>query len=313
MGDIRAYRLFDFLPLKTPHAMLRGQSMSVEATTGTQPVAPATPPTVPAPEKPTTEVKEAPKPAEDTSAKRFAALAKKEKAIQKQVAEAKALAEQVAKERAEYEAWKKQKAEEEDAWNRNPLDALSKRGWDYKKLTEMVLAGENPTPEMVAKLTAQEELKAWQKSQEAERQRQAEEAAQRAREEEEKAFQDYRVSLTEHIAANSDKYEYCKLFEGHSEDLAVEVQKQHYAKSQRVLSKDEALELVEKYYEGLVDKATTTKKYVAKATPQPKAEEKPSTPAQPRTLTNQLTPSANATRSLTREERIQRALAIGKK
>jgi hypothetical protein len=34
--------------------------------------------------------KEAPKPVEDTSAKRFAALAKKEKSIQKQAAEAKA-------------------------------------------------------------------------------------------------------------------------------------------------------------------------------------------------------------------------------
>jgi hypothetical protein len=54
---------------------------------------------------------------------------------------------------------------------------LSKKGWDYKKLTELVLAGETPTPEMIAKLTAQEELKSWKQQQEEAQLKDAEEAA----------------------------------------------------------------------------------------------------------------------------------------
>jgi hypothetical protein len=236
-------------------------------------------------------------------------LAKKEKAIQKQAAEARALAEQIAKQKAEHEAWQKQRAEEDDAWNRNPLDVLSKKGWDYKKLTELVLAGETPTPEMIAKLTAQEELKSWKQQQEDQRRLEAEEAAKRADQENKKAFDDFRADVQNHVTQNSDKYEYCSLFDGH--EVVVELVKQHYATTQKVLSKDEACELAEKYFEGLVDKATATKKYTAKVQPQPKADNKQPTPAPSRTLTNQLTPSTPAPRPLTREERIERAKRIG--
>jgi hypothetical protein len=284
--------------------------MQVDATTPNpaqpQATAPVTAPNTP---QVAPEAKEAPK--EDTSAKRFAALAKKEKSIQKQAAEAKALAEQTAQARKEFEAWQKQKAEEDEAWNRNPLDALNKKGWDYKKLTDLVLAGETPTPEMVAKLTTQKELKAWQKSQEEAQLKDAEESAKRAQEENQKAFDDFSADVKNHVSQNSDKYEYCNLFAGH--EVAVELVKQQYAMTKRVLSKDEACEMAEKYFEGLVDQATATKKYTAKASPQPKADNKQSTPAPSRTLTNQLTPSTPAPRPLTREERIARAMSVAPK
>ncbi len=271
----------------------------------------------------------APPPQKDAS--RFAALAKKEKGLVLKTNDLKMKEAKVAeKENAliqrevkltEFENLKRDFAT-------NPLKALEYLGISYKELTDYILQGEKPTPELVAK-SVDSKLSAWEKRLEdkekaaEEAQRKAAEAAKLSAEQEHtQAWQEWTGQIVEFVKSNPDKYELINLNE--AAHLVVATIQEHYEKSvaesrlngqkPKVLSHEAAADLVEKFLEDRVKANQAAKKFqtqpAAKGTPDPKQVEKPSKEAPQRTLTNTMTSSApSLLPAKTERERIERAMA----
>jgi hypothetical protein len=297
--------------------------MSTETTTNTttpvveQGNAQATPPLAPA-----TETK-APEPKE---AQRFAALAKREAALVKRDRELKAQIEsdraQLAKERAEFEAWKSQKAEEDALWQSDPVEGLKRRGYDYDKLTQHVLNQGKPTPDKIATRVVREELEAFRREQAEKAKEQQEAADKAAREREQKTFEEtlaqFHDDVTKFCQTEGDKYELINLYGKPAVDIVLATIEKHFQETSKagqpkILSKEEAADLVEKYLEGEAQRISQAKKLTAKATPQPTQEETSQSKEAPlRTLNNNLTPTTTPASPtyITREERLKRALAV---
>lgn len=268
---------------------------------------------------------EAPKEESKTDSKeqasqRFASLAKKEKAIVKRDLDLKAreqsLVEREKKIGEGSDRFEKLKAEAP----MNPLAALESLGITYQQITDFILNQKKPSAELVAAEAARkatrEELDKASKAREDESKKLAEDAAADAKKNHERIITEFRSEVAQFVKANADTYELINLYD-QAEVVSATIE-QHFeatrdAGDPKVMSYKEGCDLVEKYLEEQVDKAKTTKKLQAKADPQPKVESKSPLNAKPRTLTNQLTPSAPAhPRPLSREERIERARQVGK-
>lgn len=293
-------------------------NQSTHQAQGTKPEAPAPAPetqaeptTDPAPVAAVPEKKE-----EEQFSSRFAALARKEKQALQRAQEVKAKEEALmAKEKA---------LQERMAWlekmESNPLEAIKEKGWTYEDITNAVLSGQKDlTPEMrVKKLEA--EVQARFKAQEEARQREIEEQKKIYEAQQAKAMEEFRAQTAAFIDANAEKYELTKIFGQH--DLVVQTIEEHYRKTSeagtpKILSQEEAADLVEKYLEGEVEKAKKAKKFS-----QPKAEAMPKdqiekeladpSPKTARTIAD-AAPSMstiNTGPARTEQERMQRALAI---
>ena len=248
---------------------------------------------------------EAPKPElKEQLSPRFAQLAHREKKIQVKDREVKAREQQLVEREGRISQF-------EEAKSKGDIPkALELLGLSYDQITNFFLNGEKPTPEMTARQAARAEIEAERKRQEEERKKSTEETSKKAREEYEQTLQEYREKVNTYISDNAATYELIELHEANEVVLATI--EQHYQDTKEILTEQAACDLVEKYLEDRVEKATQTKKFQAKAQPQPKADNSPSKSAPPRTLNNQLTPSANTSRPLSREERIKRALAVGR-
>lgn len=226
-------------------------------------------------------------------ADRFAALAKKERAIQQQ---ATALKEREAK-LADFESIK-QKA------TSNPLEALKILGISYEQITEFILNGQKPTPDLQVSAVKQE-IDALRKERELEK-----EAAKKAQEEEHsRTMEQFRAEVGNFIKTNAEQYELTALYNG--ESIVEATIEQHFAATQKVLSIKEAADLVEAYFEDQVKAASQAKKFQAK--------QEPKAPGQPAkemertkapTLNNGMTSSApSLLPAKTEADRVQRALA----
>jgi hypothetical protein len=231
-------------------------------------------------------------------ADRFAALAKKERALQQQ---AQALKAQQAKV-AEYEEIRKQAAT-------NPLKLLESLGLSYEQITQFMLNGQKPTAELEIQSVKQqlEQFKQEQVSRE--------EAAKKAQEDQARAayqqtLSDFSQEVTDFVKSNSETYELTSMYQG--ESIVQATIEQHFNQTKRIMSIKEASDLVEKYFEEQVAAAQKTKKFQAKQTPkeesQPKREQaaKQSTP----TISNELTSSApSLLPAKTEQDRLNRAMA----
>jgi small-conductance mechanosensitive channel len=189
------------------------------------------------------------KPSVDEFSTRFAALTKKEKALQEQQAKAKAEAERYAK----YMDLE-QKAKE------NPLSVLEAYGVDLDSLLLATL-GEKKAPPTVEEQLA--ELKA-QLQKEKDDVKAAEEAK---RLEAEKAYQssideailNHQNAITDLLSKNKDKYE---LISHHGvEDLVWETTEAYYEQYGKVLTPSEAADMVEEHLFQQTQKALELSKF----------------------------------------------------
>lgn len=257
------------------------------------------------------------KPKEEVGSK-FAALARKEKALWTQSQQIKAEREAFQRERESFQKELDEVRTRRQEAKKNPMKWLEYGDLTYKDTTDYILAGEKPTPEMIAKMTVEERLAAYEAEKKKEDEKKAQEAKQKQEEQYQKSISDFKAQIGEFIKTNSDEYELINLYE--EEGLVYETIEAHFEKTQKekgvgkVLTIKEASDLVETYLLSLWEKGSNTKKVKAKAQIQPKESPKQSqTKEVTKTLSNQLTPSAEINpRVLTREERIKRAMAVGR-
>lgn len=254
-----------------------------------------------APEAKPPTLQEAVKPAEPKKeeatkapgADRFAALAKKERAIQQQ---ATALKEREAKLEA-FENIQRTATE-------NPLKALEILGISYTQITDFILNDQKPTADLQV-TSVRQEMEAMRKERALEK-----EATKKAQEDEHsRTLKQFHAEVDNFIATNAEQYELTALYKG--AEIVQATIEQHFALTQKVLSIKEAADLVEAYFEDQVRAASSAKKFQAKQAPE--------TPGQPKkemertkapTLNNGMVSSApSLLPAKTEADRINRALA----
>lgn len=286
------------MSIESAMAALEGPITAVKAPTS---VPEGVPPT-PTPQEGPKTLQEAVKPVKREEPKpgvdRFAALAKKERAIQKREAEIKA---QLAKVEA-YEQAQKQAAQ-------NPLKYLESLGLSYEQITQFMLNGQKPTPELELQSVKQqiEQMKQEQVAKE-EAAKKAQEA--QAKAEYQRTLSEFSQEVSDFVKQNADTYELTAMYQG--ESIIQATIEQYYNQTKKIMSIKDASDLVEKYFEDQVTAAQKAKKFQAKQTPkeqsQPKREpvSKQSTP----TISNELTSSApSLLPAKTEQDRLNRALA----
>lgn len=237
---------------------------------------------------------------DESSSAKFAALARKEKALVAKMREQRQVQEQFAREKAEMMAWRK---EMEDS-KKDPLKALNKLGWDYDKLTEYQMSGGKVTPEMEIESVKSEIQQMREHQIQAEKQR-TEQEQMKAQAQTQEIINTFKENLTEKITSMPDKYE--NIIDEEAFELVFETIEEHFNRTGKVLSETDAADLVESYLDDRAESKFKLKKFQGKYAPT-KVEEKkePS-----KTLSSQTSTSSGASflPAKTENDRIQRALA----
>lgn len=248
-----------------------------------------------------------PQPNQD--AKRFAALAKRERMLFQrdrdlQGREARLAA--VEEEIAQLKAIK-------TAARQNPMEALKYLGTDYKTITDYVLNNEKLPAEYQIN-QVKEELRGEVELLKKQREEDYKKAQERESQDYDRVKVEFIENCNDYARSNLDKYELINLNEAFN--LIPAVIEQNFYKTQkesgkgRILSIDEACDLVERHLEGRVEANIKSKKWQAKATPQPKEEGKQPSPNTLSTLTNNMTSSSASVLSPQNEaDRMKRAMA----
>jgi len=257
-------------------------------------------------EQPAEETTEAPAPAKVDP--KFSALARKEAQLYREREELKA--QKAALEQAHRQVVAFEEARQ--VARRDPIAALEALGVTYDALTEHVLNGGKATP--TAEVAAvREELAQLRAEQEAARARAEELASARLAEENQAVIEEARQAAVAFTEANVDRYELTAANNGAS--LVPQVREQHFARTGKLLTIEQAADLVEKHFEGVADRIAKARKFQAKIAPPPRAPPAApaaTPPATQRTLSNALTASAAtapASRSRSDTDRIRAALA----
>lgn len=210
----------------------------------------------------------------------------------------------------------------------NSKEALKQLGLNYDELTKSVLAdGEIPPEVQIKKI--EEKFDAFKTQKEQEEKQRADEAKLRAQEQEQRAITNFKTEIGSFLKDNASRYEFIT-FES-QEELVFDVIDEHYNRTLnvetgigKVMKINEAADKVEEFLEKKYNKAKELTKTKALWGAVPKAPlieaAKPQTSLRPpqKTLTNQLaartqppaTPTTN--RMLTDEERVQKAIMLGK-
>lgn len=269
--------------------------------------------------------KKEPEKKDDKFSERFAALARREAQIVRQDQAVKVKETALATREADLTAREAKLADLEKLRAEaptNPLKALEYFGLTYDKITEFVLNDGKPTADVIAKKMVDDEFSRRDRERADKEREDAEKATKAAEAEHAEVLAEFRKGVTDFVTKNAEKYELTRLQDeenGSGTELILAIIEENFqatskAGQPRVMSKEEAADLAEKYFESLVEKATATKKIQAKVQPQPQGDKKPSDPAKPRTLDNSLTPSGATPpedrRPLSREERIARAMKV---
>lgn len=230
-------------------------------------------------------------------AERFAALARQEKGLRQR--------EQGIKERearlSEFEGLKQQVSA-------NPIKALEALGITYDQLAQFML-GQPPAPEdAVKKVESRLEQLEKQRLQEAEDAKKATKL--KAEAEYKEVLEDFGREVRDYVTTNKDKYELTNMYEG--QDTVQATIEAYFAKTKKIMSIEEASDLVEAYFEEQVQNAQKSKKFSKKEVGQPARELEGKT--QPKgaspTLSNELTSSApSLLPAKTENDRIARAMA----
>lgn len=245
---------------------------------------------------------------------RFSALARKEAQL---VRERQA----ITAEKAALEAAHRQVVAFEEARNaakNDPLAVLSALGLTYDDVTAKALGVEKPTTPEAQIEAVRSELERFREEQ-ATAAKQAEEAKAAALEAERQTIiETFRRDAVAHVDANAERYELTRL--NNAASLVPQVVEQHFAATGKLLTAEQAADLVEKHFEVLADRIVTARKVQARTEakkpapapkPPPPAANVPAPAAPAKTLSNALTASTSSTPSKVRtdQDRIRAALA----
>jgi adenosine deaminase len=188
---------------------------------------------------------------------------------------------------------------------RDPQKYLEESGLTYDELTEFYLSGgtaKDPKVYEVEEKVAEIERKLKEKEEMI------------ARKEQEAAIQSFKLDQKKHIVQSADKYELINATG--SFDLVYDVSKQYYEKHNKVLTNDEAAQMVEEYLEKEVEKVLKANKIRNKfATAENKTETAKKTDEGKetiKTLSNNMASGVNPStaKPLSRDESLERAAAL---
>lgn len=257
---------------------------------------------------------------EEKVARAYAAMSKREIALvneRKRLAAEKAEVVSIRKEAADLKAAK-------EAAKRNPMAYLEAAGLSYDDLTNFITSGNQLTPELKTKAEidearaearkAAEGLEAYKKFQAEEQTKAAAARKQAAEQEFERRHRRFIGSTIAFVAANAVQYELTNLHGAQAE--VPKLIEAVYARSKKLLTREQAAEQIENYFVEQTEKALNSKKWqslqAAKAAPPAKkngASPPPAEAPQRQTLSNDLTAPASRTASPkkeTQEERMAR-------
>lgn len=240
------------------------------------------------------------KPKEEVLSPRFAALARKEKALFQQQQAIKAERDKILAEKAEYE-----KAHiPRDRLAKDPLGALQENGITLEQLTQLILNG--PEAEDKNLLEIRKELAAVKEA--------SLETKQRLEEEKTRAYENAVNQIRNQAKMLIDSNEeFASIKETDNAEAVVELIKETHAKDGTILSVEEAARQVEEYLveEAMKMSSLTKIKQKLSLGASPQGEQKQQTPIEQKqplvkTLTNEATTPSS--KPLTAKERRQRAI-----
>lgn len=253
---------------------------------------------------------EAPK-QDDKFASKFAALSRKEKTLREQERNLQQTAQRL---KAMETELKKMQEERNGAdtslkarLKSDPLKVLAEEGLTYEELSERVLNDGNPTPQRMIEQMRSELQREYKSELEALKQQIREKEENEQKKQYETAENNFKAELKQYIDGN-EKYELTKANGAY--DLAFDVAKEYYDQTGKVLSYEEAADLVEGHLEEEANRILQLKKIQSKIQkpPQPPVEAKPASP----TLSNKLSAEqpVKGERRLSNEESLREAAKL---
>lgn len=267
--------------------------------TAIPPVDPAAPPAALEPNK------------EEAMSPKLAIIARKERALVQKQQEFLKQQQEWQKEREAMKAELEAERSKRSLWKEDPDKALEELGWDYDRLTERKINGGGLTPKDLEK-KMEERFKSYEERM-AEEKATLEKAQQEAQEkQQQKIIDDFKEDLKGHLKTNAEKYKLSNLFDNDAE-LLYQTIDAYYEANGKILSNEEASDLVEKYFVKLYEDAqkALTPKEQAKLDEEKKSlgvvDKKPTQT----TLTNDMNNVAGASflSPKTEEDRMRRAMA----
>ena len=227
-------------------------------------------------------------------AKRFAALTRREREIQRKAQEAAERERSLAEREAKYSAWEQARERAKD----DPLGYLKESGLTYKQITDKILEDEDLSPEQKAERIAQAKIDEYAKQQEERAQKEREEREKADKEvKEAKLIADYKSRIGAVISEGGDDYELINFEGDNGSELVFEVASQHFDETGEIMDPKAAADHVEKYLEKRYKEVLNTKKLSQLRDLAPdetqQGDNEPTGEA-PRTLTNRATLSSSS-------------------
>ena len=250
------------------------------------------------------------KPRIDFSSK-FAALARKEKALLEQK---KAMESEI----NDINEWKRAKEEAK----RNPNKFLKAHGLDFETVAKFNLeGGEERTPSEIE--TLKEKLEKIEKETEAQRVAREEQEKQILERNYNEQINNFKKQIESHVTSSTDKYEFINANPDHLNDV-FELIELHFSNTQKILDIEQACQLVEDHIEnefkskyakinklkGLLSQEEAPR---SKQDYVPRQQQDIRNPSRPASLTNNITPQANYGKGLDQmsfEERRRHAASL---
>lgn len=257
------------------------------------------------------------KPAQGEDAARFAALAKKERALVAREREIKRIASEsegkFAQQEAELQKLRTETKRLSDLRTRvktDPLKALEEElGLSYDAITEAKLNGGKPTGPWAATRDLREEMNNLKQSSEERFTKMQQESTQAREREQQEAMQEFRSDCEAFVDGNADSFPLISALG--AKGLVAQQIEYEYSQSGKRLSYQAAAEAVEKQLDENIEKGqqARAKKLAAKTPAETPEPGKQTQAAQQRTLSNDLTPSTTGRQILSEAERVRRAVA----
>jgi hypothetical protein len=198
---------------------------------------------------------EAPKKPEVDFDSRFAALARKEKALVERERNYKGQFEKTKTELSEYEEYKKFLATPNDSPDRL-MKTLEKAGYTWEKAIEIASNMPQTTQDSEV-LTLKQKIAAMEKR-EADKEKAALEKETEAKDS--AIVKEHKTAIKEHISTDADKYEFVTAYGQEGIDQVFEVIEAYWDENEEILSIDKAAEFVENYLEQEASKFKGLKK-----------------------------------------------------
>lgn len=254
---------------------------------------------------------------DDKFASKFAALSRKEKMIREREKQAMSIQAQIEEQKKQMEAERAKWQEELSSYKskiegikKNPLKSLEEEGITFEKLTEMQLNEQNPTLEMQLEKLRSELDSKYAKELESLKNQLAEKEQKQQEEVIEQAKQAYRKEIQSVLQASPEQYELT--LANNAEDLVYDVVEEFYNANGKILSAEEAAQMVEKHFEDEAKRILSLKKLQQASKPKEPVEAKKESGKTTPTLSNAMSQErpVTGTRKMSAEESLREAAKL---